>query len=98
MGIQALTIRQGDNDWPQGPEPIRRYLLRGDMLLEGERIDTTKLTCVTVRRQGMVRSRRVVSATITVDECQPIGAISKTYLSGEYGPTKTLPAFSTKLT
>ena len=64
MRIQTLAIGQGSHHRPDSPKTLWRDLLCGDVLQEGLCIDTTVLTRETVRREGVICPRRVVTTAI----------------------------------
>jgi hypothetical protein len=64
MCAQALAIGQSDYHRSNNLKPLGRDLLRGDVLLEGLCTDTTELAREAVRREGVVRPRRVVATTV----------------------------------
>ena len=65
VGLQALAVGERGDHGPEVLQARRRELLRRDVLLERERVDAAELARVPVRREGVVRARRVVA---TADE------------------------------
>ena len=101
MGVQSFAVCEGGYHRPETLEAVCSHLLRGDVLLERQCIDAAELPRIAVRRESVVRARGVVPAAAnTPDKTNTHHAASKrtSYLSGEYGPTNTLPAFSTAAT
>jgi hypothetical protein len=63
--FQSFPLSQLDDVRAESAQSIRSELLRRDVFLETERVDTRELARVTVRRQGVVSTRGVVTATAT---------------------------------
>lgn len=61
MRTQALAIGQCSHHRPDNLKPLRRDLLRGDVLQEGLCIDTTILAREAVRRESVICPRSVVA-------------------------------------
>jgi hypothetical protein len=98
VSTQALTIGKRRHYGTEFPEPVCCHLLRRDVFLERECVHPTELTSITIRGQGVVGSRCVVAAADEVTLAYISALMDASHLSGEYGPTKTLPAFCTEET
>lgn len=68
MCLEALTVRQRDNHWPQISQTLLGDLLRGDVLLEREGVYATELASVSIGWKCVVGTRRIVSAAISIYE------------------------------
>ena len=64
MRTQTLAIGQCGHHRPDNLKPLGRDFLRGDVLQEGLRVDTTILAREAVRRKGVICSRCVVTTAI----------------------------------
>lgn len=63
VSLESLPFSQRDDDGTEDAESVLGELLRGDVLLERERVDTAELSGVAVRREGVICSGCVVTAT-----------------------------------
>ncbi len=106
MRLQPFTIGKCGNYRSESLEAVSCQFLRRDVFLKGEGVYAAELACVAVRRQCVVCAGRVITAAIMGraagqgggDEhqcCAGDRRTGTTCLSGENGPTNTLPAFCT---
>ena len=63
MSLQPFPLGESNDSRSKIPQSIRSKLLRSDVFLERQRVDTRELPCETVCGEGMVGSRGVISAS-----------------------------------
>ena len=68
VGTEALAVRKRDDNRSEFPEPVCGDLLRGDVLLEGLRVDATELAGISVGGQRVVRAGGVIAAAAKFDQ------------------------------
>lgn len=68
MGTEALAVRKRDDDRSEFPEAVCGDLLRGDVLLEGLRVDATELAGISVGGQRVIRAGGVIAAAVRFEQ------------------------------
>ena len=68
--VESLGVREYFDDRSENGETFLGQFLRGDVFEEGERRYSRVLLRVAVRREGVIRSRGVISASAQQCECQ----------------------------